>query len=70
MTNLRLVCRLIGLSSVLTALLALRSRATTSPDSQVGELGSQSALKWHGAASEERGESRCWPPPEGIYWGM
>ncbi len=68
MTNFRLISRFIGLSSVLTtALFALRSRRTAPPNPQVDALGSQKALESFESDNEE---SRTWPPPEGVYWGM
>jgi hypothetical protein len=63
MANLRLISRLIGLSSVLmAALFAFRSRGTVPPE------------RWVGASetsdNEEREHIPAWPPMEGVYWGM
>ncbi len=71
MTNLRLISRFTGLSSVLTtALFALRSRGTAPSDSQVDAVGSQSALESREPDNEEGDDGSTWPPPEGMYWGM
>ena len=71
MTNLRLISRFIGLSSLrTTALFAVRGRETVPPDSWVGALGSQNALKPRESDNERGGDSPTWPPPEGMYWGM
>jgi hypothetical protein len=71
MTNLRLISRFAGLSSVLTtALFALRSRGAASPYSHAGAAGSQRALASREPDAEEGHDSPTWPPPEGVYWGM
>lgn len=71
MTNLRLISRFIGFSSLpATALFAVRSRGTAPPDSRVGALGSQNALKSRQSDNKRGGDSPTWPPPEGMYWGM
>ena len=71
MAKLRVISLFTSLASVLTsALVAFRTRRASPPVAQLNAAGSRSTFEHGESQSQQRDDSRTWPPADGVYWGM